>query len=102
MAKPVKRSSSEWIDRLDGRTGIAQTMRDRYDAMTEELGGVDRLSYSRRSLVVRYLWVEYWMEGRETMLAERGWTDMSEWIEAMNAMHGILDRLGIESKEGRE
>jgi hypothetical protein len=49
-----------FLETLDGRTEIAQAMRERFRAITNDLGGADRLSYVQRSLVERALWLEYW------------------------------------------
>ena len=34
-----------WLDELDSCTSIAKEMRERYTALTNDLGGVDALSY---------------------------------------------------------
>lgn len=39
-----------WLDALDFRTAMAKEMRDRFVALTNDLGGADRLSYVQRSL----------------------------------------------------
>jgi len=39
-----------WLDALDFRTAMAKEMRDRFVALTNDLGGADRLSYAQRSL----------------------------------------------------
>ena len=52
---PPKTFNTGWLSELDGRTAIAQEMRARYAAFTNDLGGVDRLSYAQRSLVERAL-----------------------------------------------
>ena len=38
-----------WLDALDFRTAMAKEMRDRFVALTNDLGGADRLSYAQRS-----------------------------------------------------
>ena len=86
----------QWMESLDGRTGIAQEMRHRYQAMTADLGGADQLSYAQRSLVSRALWLEYWLQQQETMLATGGDFDVGKWVQAANSLQGILTKLGLE------
>ncbi|WP_142494757.1 hypothetical protein [Thalassovita litoralis] len=56
--------------------------------MTDDLGGVDRLSYSQRSLVERALWIEHWIAQQERELAEGriGAFDAGRWTQATNSL----------------
>jgi|TARA_R100000501_G_C2619364_1_gene112726 hypothetical protein len=92
---PVKFTQG-WLSELDGRTGIAQVMRQRYDAFTSDLGGADRLSYGQRSLVERALWLEYWLAQQEQGLASGRDFDVGKWVQAANSLQGILSKLGLE------
>jgi hypothetical protein len=58
-----------WLDALDFRTAMTKEMRDRFVALTNDLGGADRLSYAQRSLCERALWLEYWLASQERSLA---------------------------------
>ena len=89
-----------YIDRLDGRTAIAQDMRARWQAMTDDLGGEATLSYSQRSLVERALWLEHWLAVQERALADGDYQafDAGRWTQACNALQGILKTLGIERR----
>ena len=92
--------ASGYLDRLDGRTSIAVTMRGRWQAMTDDLGGVDQLSYSQRSLVERALWLEHWLAVQEEALASGQYEvfDAGKWTQACNSLMGILKTLGIERR----
>jgi len=85
-----------YLESLDGRTGIAQIMRERYRAFTDDLGGADRLSYAQRSLVERALWLEYWLAEQEQSLARGAAFDVGKWTQAANSLQGILTKLGLE------
>ena len=89
-----------YIDRLDGRTAIAQDMRARWQAMTADLGGEATLSYSQLSLVERALWLEHWLAVQERALADGDYQsfDAGRWTQACNALQGILKTLGIERR----
>lgn len=92
---PPSKLSQGWLTELDGRTGIAQVMRERYQAFTDDLGGADRLSYAQRSLVERALWLEYWLADQERTLASNGEFDVGKWVQAANSLQGILTKLGL-------
>jgi hypothetical protein len=98
LQAPPKDFTPGWLDQLDGRTGIAQTMRARYAAMTSDLGGAESLSYAQRSLAERALWLEYWLQTQEQELAKGKEFDVSRWIQAANGLQGILAKLGLERK----
>jgi len=89
---------SGWLDKLDGRTGVAQVMRQRYQAFTDDLGGADRLTYSQRSLVERALWLEYYLQQQEQLLATGQEFDVARWTQSVNALQGLLSKLGLERR----
>lgn len=95
LQAPPDRFSKGWLDELDGRTGIAQAMRDRYKAFTDDLGGIDGLSYAQRSLVERALWLEYWLAKQEQSLAKGDDFDVGKWVQAANSLQGIVSKLGL-------
>lgn len=88
--------SPGYLDDLDGRLAVAQVMRERYRAFTDDLGGADRLSYAQRSLVERALWLEYWLADQEQNLARGNEFDVGKWVQAANSLQGILTKLGLD------
>ena len=70
-------------------------MRGRFVALTNDLGGVDRLSYAQRSLCERSLWLEYWLASQERSLAAGSEFDAEKWTQACNASQGIFTKLGL-------
>ena len=70
-------------------------MRDRFVALTNDLGGVDRLSYAQRSLCERALWLEFWLASQERSLAAGSEFDAGKWTQACNALQGIFTKLGL-------
>jgi len=98
MAKtqtPPEQYSSDWLDKLDGRTGIAQAMRERYQNLSDDLGGLSSLSYQQRSLITRSLWLEYWLAQQEKLLATGGDFDAGKWTQGVNALSGLYAKLGL-------
>ena|SRR5690554_3563640 len=96
LGKPPESFAPGWMDQLDRRTAIAQTMADRYAAMTDDLGGAEALSYAQRSLVERALWLEFWLQQQELELAKGQEFEVGKWVQASNALQGILSKLGLE------
>jgi hypothetical protein len=94
------RFAAGYLERLDGRTAIAVEMRARWQSMTDDLGGVDRLSYSQRSLVERALWIEHWIAQQERELAKGRIEafDAGRWTQATNSLLGLYRTLGIERR----
>ncbi|SFR50842.1 hypothetical protein [Thiomicrospira sp. ALE5] len=84
-----------WLDQLDGRTGIAQIMQQRYEELSRDLGGIDKLSYQQRSLMERALWLEYFLAQQEQQLATGQEFDANRWIQATNSLLGLYGRLGL-------
>ena len=93
---PPAKFSTGWLEQLDGRTGIAQAMRERHKAFTDDLGGISRLSYAQRSLVERALWLEFWLAQQEQALASGSVFDVGRWTQAANSLQGILAKLGLD------
>jgi len=86
-----------FIQTLDGRTSIAQEMRGRFRAMTDDLGGASQLSYAQRSLVERCLWLECWISIQEAALArgDDASFDVGRYTQASNSLQGIYSKLGL-------
>jgi len=93
---PPKKFNTGWLSELDGRTAIAQEMRERFRAFTDDLGGAETLSYAKRSLVERALWLEFWLAQQEQALAGGSDFDVGKWTQAANALQGILSKLGLD------
>lgn len=87
-----------YLGQLDGRKAIAVEMRARWDALTADLGGADRLSYAQRSLVERALWLEHWIAGQERVLADGGEADTGRMTQATNSLLGLYRTLGLERR----
>ena len=87
-----------WLDSLDYRTAMAREMRGRFVALTNDLGGADRLSYAQRSLCERALWLEFWLASQERSLASGAEFDAGKWTQACNSLQGIFTKLGLRRK----
>lgn len=90
--------SSDWLEKLDGRTRLAQACRSRYAALTDDLGGHDALSYQRRSLARRAVWLEAVIETQEAALARGEDVDQGRMTQALNSLVGLFKVLGLDRK----
>lgn len=87
--------SHDWLERLDGRTRLAQSVRARYDALTNDLGGHASLSYQRKSLAKRALWQEAVIESMEAELARGKDVDLGKLTQSVNSLQGLYKTLGL-------
>lgn len=88
--------SPNWLDSLDKRTGLAQEIHSRYKALSDDLGGHDALSYQKRALVSRALFVELSIQQQEQALAAGGELDSGRYTQQVNTLLGLLKTLGLE------
>jgi hypothetical protein len=93
-----ERFTTGYLDKLDGRTAIAADMRARWQELTDDLGGADRLSYAQRSLVERALWLEHFIATQERVLADGGDADTGRMTQATNSLLGLYRTLGLERR----
>lgn len=94
---PTKQPTNTWLDTMDSRHALTRQLRERFVALTDDLGGADRLSYAQRSLCERALWLEYWLAQQERQLATGSAADfdVARWTQAANSLQGILYKLGL-------
>lgn len=95
---PPQKFTNGWLSQLDGRTGVAQVMRERYTALSNDLGGADALSYQERLLVERVLWLEYWIAQQEQGIATGQDVDMGRYTQAVNSVQGLVMKLGLQRR----
>ncbi|MDZ7852941.1 MAG: hypothetical protein U5L98_09920 [Halomonas sp.] len=88
--------SHDWLEKLDGRTTLARAVRSRYDALTADLGG--DLSYQRKSLCKRAVWLEAQIEMQEAALARGEEVDAGGMVQKINTMIGLFKTLGLDRK----
>ena len=88
----------DFVERLDGRTKLAQVIPARIAAIESDMGGSESLSYARRSLVRRTVWMEAVVETLEQHLAKDVSIDLGAYTQAINSLLGLYRLLGLERK----
>jgi hypothetical protein len=87
-----------FVERLDARTLLATVIPQRIASIESDLGGAEGLSYARRSLVRRVVWLEAVVETFEQNLASDRVTDLGAYTQAINSLLGLYRLLGLERK----
>jgi hypothetical protein len=87
-----------FVERLDGRSLLATVIPERIAAIESDLGGPEGLSYARRSLVRRVVWLEAVVETFEQNLASDRITDLGAYTQSINSLLGLYRLLGLERK----
>ena len=95
------RYQDDWLDRLDGRTEVAQRMRQRFKSLADSVGNTSDLTHQHKSFITRILWLEDWLEKQETQLATAKDFKAGQWIQGTNALIGLYSRLDDISKRVR-
>ena len=98
QAAPQKDYKTNWLQSLDGRTAIAQELRQRQTSLSNDLGGIASLSYQQRALIDRAIFLEYHLQQQELRLATGADFDSGQWVQAANSLSGIFSKLGLQRK----
>lgn len=99
MATIPDRYSPDFADRLDGRTLVARTIRERIETIESDMGGAESLSHARRSLIRRTVWLEAVIEHSEQKLAAGEGIDLGGHTQAINTLIGLYRLLGLERRQ---
>lgn len=92
------RYSPGWMGKLDQRTSLAQELSRRHRQLCDDLGGLPALSYQQRALTERALFLELHLQTEEAKLANGEDFDSGRWVQACNALTGVLKTLGLERR----
>ena len=92
------RYTPDWIESLDQRTSLARAVRGRLHDLENDLGGRDSLSYQRRSLAKRIVFMEALIERQEAAIARGADVDEGKLTQATNTLVGLLKTVGLERR----
>jgi hypothetical protein len=91
----------DWLASLDKRTTVANDLRQRHKDLCDDLGGIESLSYQKRSLVDRIIFLEFHLQDEERKLANGEDFNCGSWIQGANSLSGILAKIGIEKQQSK-
>jgi hypothetical protein len=92
-----------FLERLDGRTEIAKSLRARFDEVVADLGGLEDLSGIRVSLLERFVFLERLLAKLEEEMAQapdsKTAMDIAgKWAQCLNTFTGLARTLGLDRK----
>ena len=88
----AERFTPRFWQQTDQRTATARVMRERYEALKADAGAD---SVQRDMLVQRAVFIGLQLETMEVRAAEEGVLDMGVYTQAVNALSGLLSKLGL-------
>lgn len=88
--------TADFMERMDGRTRFAQVVQTRFRELTTDMGGLDNLSYQRRSLAKRIVHLECLIEQQEAALARGEDVDPGKVSNTTNTLIGLLKTVGLD------
>ena len=102
--QPTKRTSvpvryqKDGVSHLDGRYGAVKAVKARWSELAADLGGLSELSYQKRSLLWRFVFLESWIEDQERRMILGQAVDEGKWLTSLSSFTGLLARIGLERK----
>lgn len=91
-----ERYRQDWLESMDGRLGTVKVIKERLATLCDDLGGVESMSYQRRSLAKRVVWLEAMIEQHEAAMARGEDVDAGKWTQGINSLMGLLKTLGLD------
>jgi hypothetical protein len=90
-----------FLSTLDGRTEVAKALRQNFDEIVSDIGGLDGVGHVKRALIERFVWLEAILQTIEHELVH-GQINKAEalgrWVQAVNSLSGLAKVLGVEKK----
>ncbi|WOJ95766.1 hypothetical protein R0137_10985 [Congregibacter brevis] len=96
IKEPPQQFRPNWIESLDGRLELTRWLKSRRQEMLADLGGVDNLSYAKRSLVDRALLLQFKLEQLELAMLRGEDVPLGSWGNLLNVYSGLLSKLGLD------
>lgn len=97
-SKVAAKYSEDFLGSMDRRCSAAIKLNTRLQLLTDDLGGLESLSYQQISLAKRAVFVEQHLEHLETALASGEDVSPSILHQAVNTLTGLYRTLGIHRK----
>lgn len=84
-----------WAD-SDARLAVVRCIKRRYELLKDHAGGDE--SFQRDLLCQRLAFISIILETQEVRAAEGGNLDLGAYVQAVNALQGLLKTLGLERR----
>lgn len=96
VAKLPKTFEPKFWERMDGRVSVAKEIRRRLETLRADAGA--DASMQRDLLCQRAVFLAVLLESQECEALESGTLDTGGYVQACNALQGLLKALGLDKK----
>ena len=90
-----KRFRADFLQTMDGRVTAVKALRERFNALTTDLGGLEGLSFQEKTLCKRVVFLERHIEQMELLVAKGGAVEVHAYLASINALAGLLAKIGL-------
>lgn len=90
------RYSEDFLALMDRRSKVARLLKQRLNELQNDLGGEDNLSYAKRSLIRRAIFIEAQLEKEEAEMAQGNEVNLGSYFQATNSLLGLFKTLGLD------
>ncbi|MFZ0033392.1 MAG: hypothetical protein WAK60_00195 [Sedimentisphaerales bacterium] len=90
-----------FLAKLDKRTEVFALLKNAFDEITNDMGGIESLSHIKVCLAERFTFLEYVLRGLERDIAnnpKESSAILSRWIQALNSLTGLAKTIGLERR----
>lgn len=93
------RYRSDFAEVVDGRTLLGRAVRDHFNSLVQDLGGLERLTHQERSLAMRATWLQLMLEHEESRISEGQGVDIGPHVALVNSLLQVYRALGLKRRE---
>jgi hypothetical protein len=90
-----------FLNEMDGRTRTFEKLHAAHCEILTDLGGADNLSHVQKSLVERYVFLEFFLRNLESKIASESKESgelLGRWVQAVNSFLGLAKTIGLERR----
>ena len=90
-----------FLQSLDNRTALAAALRQNYEAIVADIGGLDDIAHTKRALIERFVYLEGVCQSLESELLQEDANRaeiLGRWVQAVNALIGLSKTIGLERR----
>lgn len=101
MMNVPEKYESGFLQKLDGRTESCRLLRNAYDEVISDLGGVEGLSHVQVCLAERFVFLEFILRTLEQRIVEspkKSEAMLSRWIQGLNSIVGLAKTIGLQRR----
>ena len=78
---------------------LGRAVRDHFNSLVQDLGGLGRLSHQERSLCMRATWLQLMLEHEESRISDGQGVDIGPHVALVNSLLQVYRVLGLKRRE---